>query len=173
MALSFLELMELRVVKALVDRDVTLQHVRQAAQLAAKRFGTRHPFASRRVFTDGRFIFSAVSDEIDAPNVVKWTAGEIDQVVAGPVFDQFLSEIEFDPSTALAMRWWPMGRHVPILIDPARRFGAPIVAGTGVRTATLARLARTTPIRDVAVAYEVEVAQAQAAVAFEGQLAAA
>ncbi len=173
MALSFLELMELRVVKALVDRDLSLQHVRRAAQLAAKRFNTRHPFASRRVFTDGRHIFSAISDEVTAPNVVKWTPGDIDQVVAGPVFDQFLSEIEFDTSTLLAARWWPLGRQVPVVLDPALRFGAPVVAGTGVRTSTLARLARTSSVRDVAVAYEMEVAHAQAAVDFERILSAA
>ena len=108
-----------------------------------------------------------------APNVVKWTRADIDQVVAGPVFDQFLSEIEFDTSTLLAARWWPLGRQVPVVLDPALRFGAPIVAGTGVRTSTLARLARTTTILDVAVAYEIQVAHAQAAVDFERMLSAA
>jgi uncharacterized protein (DUF433 family) len=172
-ALSFLELMELRVVKALVDRDVSLQHVRRAAQVAAERFGTRHPFASRRVFTDGRHIFSAISDEMDAPNVVKWTAAEIDQVVAGPVFDQFLSEIEFDAGTSLAERWWPRGRRVPVVLDPKVSFGAPIVAGTGIRTSALARLAGASSVRDAAIAYEIDLAQARAAVDFEGALAAA
>ncbi len=173
MALSFLELMELRVVKALVDRDVSLQHVRRAAGLAADRFQTRHPFASRRVFTDGRHIFSAVSDEQDAPNIVKWTSAEIDQVVAGPVFDQFLSEIEFDQTTSLATRWWPLGREVPIILDPAISFGAPVIVGTGVRTSTLDRLARASSTRDAAIAFEVELAQAHAAVDFERALAAA
>lgn len=172
-ALSFLELMELRVVKAIVDKGVSLQHVRAAAQLAARRFDTRHPFASRRVFTDGRHIFSAVTDEVHAPNVVRWTAHEIDQVVAGPVFDQFLHEIEFDPTTSLAQRWWPLGREVPVVLDPAISFGAPIVAGTGVRTSVLARLARASSPRDAAVAYEVELAQAEAATEFERVLAAA
>ena len=108
-----------------------------------------------------------------APDVVKWTAREIDQVVAGSVFDQFLHEIEFDPTTALAQRWWPQGREVPIVLDPAVSFGAPVIAGTGIRTSTLARLARTASVRDAAIAYEVDLAQAQAAVAFEQAIAAA
>lgn len=172
-ALSFLELMELRVVKAIVDRGLSLQHVRRAAQLAMRRFDTRHPFASRRVFTEGRHIFSAVSDEPDAPNVVRWTADQIDQVIAGPVFEQFLSEIEFDARTALAERWWPCGREVPVVLDPRVSFGAPVVAGTGVRTSTLARTAGASSVRDAALAYEIELAQAQAAVEFEAALAAA
>jgi uncharacterized protein (DUF433 family) len=173
MALSFLELMELRVVKALIDRGVSLQHVRRAAQLAARRFNTRHPFASQRVFTDGRNVFSAVSHEVHAPNVVKWTDTEIEQVIAGPVFDQFLSEIEFDPTTSLAQRWWPLGREVPIVLDPSISFGAPIIVGTGLRTATLARLAREGSVRDAALAFEVDVSQAQAAMDFERGLLAA
>lgn len=172
-ALSFLELMELRVVKALVDRELSLQYVRRAASLAAGKFGTLHPFASRRVFTDGRHIFSAVSDETDAPDVVRWTAAEIDQVIAGPVFDQFLNEIEFDAMTSLAERWWPCGRDVPVVLDPKISFGAPVIVGTGIRTSTVARLARVSTVRDAAIAYEIDVGRAQAAVAFEGALAAA
>lgn len=172
-ALSFLELMELRVVKAVVDAGVSLQHVRGAAQLAADHFDTDHPFASRRVFTDGRAIFSAVSDDADAPDVVKWRAGEIEQVIAGGVFDQFLHEIEFDDATSLAERWWPMGRTVPVVLDPRVAFGAPIVAGTAVRTNVVARLAREASLDEAAVAYEIERRQAEAAVQFESRLAAA
>lgn len=172
-ALSFLELMELQVVKALVDHELSLQHVRRAAQLAAERFRTRHPFASRRVFTDGRNVFSAVTDDVVAPDVVKWAPAEIDQVIAGPVFEQFLGEIEFDAATSLAERWWPLGRTVPVVLDPGISFGAPIIAGTGVRTSTLARMARASSVRDAAIAYEVDEAQARAAVDFEARLAAA
>lgn len=172
-ALSFLELMELRVVKAVVDAGVTLQHVRQAARLAAEHFDTAHPFASRRVFTDGRAIFSAVSEDADAPDVVKWHRDEIEQVIAGGVFDRFLAEIEFDEATALAGRWWPLGRTRPIVLDPRIAFGAPIVSGTAVRTAIVARLARRTSPEEAAVAYEIERGQVAAAVEFEDLLAAA
>lgn len=172
-ALSFLELMELRVVKAIVDEGVSLQHVRAAARLAADRFHTRHPFASQRVFTDGRHIFSAVSDDVNTPNVVKWTPHEIDQVVAGPVFDRYLREIEFDPTTSLAQRWWPLGREVPVVLDPAIRFGAPVIAGTGIRTSSLVRLVRSSSPRDAALAYEVDLAHVEAAVKFEQALSTA
>lgn len=53
-ALSFLELMQLRVVKAFVDRGAPLQRVRTAARRAREHFTTRHPFASLRVFMDER-----------------------------------------------------------------------------------------------------------------------
>lgn len=172
-ALSFLELMELRVVKAIVDAGVSLQHVRAAAQLASATFDTEHPFASRRVFTDGRAIFSAVTEDVQPPNVVRWQRGDIDQVIAGGVFEQFLREIEFDSRTSLAFRWWPLGRERPVVLDPRISFGAPIVEGTAVRTAVVARMARHASLQEAAVAFELQLQQASAAVAFERELAAA
>lgn len=170
LALSFLELMELRVVKAIVDRGLPLQRVRAAADLARARFSTEHPFASRRVFTDGRAIFSAINDDPTAPDVVKWTPAEIDQVVAGGVFEQFLSEIDFDEASALAHRWWPLGREQPIVLDPAVGFGAPVISGTGLRTSVVARLAQSSSSDEAAIAYEVTRDAVEAALAFEGAL---
>ena len=89
------------------------------------------------------------------------------------MFEHFLAEVDFDARTALAERWWPLGRAVPVVLDPRVNFGAPVVAGTGVRTSTVARLARRASAAEAAVAYELELAQAEAAVAFEEQLAAA
>jgi len=173
MALSFLELMELRVVKAIVGEGVSLQHVRAAARLAAEHFHTDHPFASRRVFTDGRAIFSAVSDDAVGANIVRWRPEDIEQVIAGGVFDQFLREIEFDAATSLAERWWPLGRQTAVVLDPRIAFGAPIVAGTAVRTSVVAQLAATSSVDDAAIAYELERRQAEAAVQFASLLAAA
>lgn len=172
-ALSFLELMELRVVKAIVDKGVPLQKVRAQADLASQRFRTEHPFASQRVFTDGKDIFSALADAVDPPNVVRWRDKDIDQVVSGAVFEQFLQEIEFDQQTALAHRWWPKGRSFPIVLDPRIRFGAPVIEGTAVRTSVVARMASKGTTEEAAVAFELQLGQASAAVEFERELVAA
>jgi uncharacterized protein (DUF433 family) len=171
-ALSFLELMELRVVKSIVDAGIPLQHVRRAAKWASEAFGTDHPFASRRVFTDGRAIFSAVSDD-EPPNVIKWQEGQSEQIIAGPIFDRFLNEIEFDSSTSLAYKWWPLGKEHPVVLDPRLAFGAPVIDGTAVRTSIVSRLAKHSSVKDAAVAYELQLRQAEAAVNFEASLAAA
>lgn len=172
-ALSFLELMELRVVKGIVDKGVSLQQVRAAARVATEHFQTDHPFASRRVFTDGTAIFSAISDDLVPPNIVKWSTREIEQLIAGGIFEQFLDEIEFDAKTALAYRWWPLGRSVPIVLDPRISFGVPVVEGTSVRTTTVARMARHASVEEAAIAYELQLRQVEAAFQFEDALAAA
>ena len=170
-ALSFLELMELRVVKALVDAKLSLQHIRQAGRAAAESFGTTHPFASRRIFTDGKSIVSAMSDQLDAPDVVRWKNGEIDQIVSGKIFEQFLSEIEFDEATGLTNLWWPLGKEVPVVLNPRVCFGAPTIRGRALRTSAVAMMGRLS-VEEAADAYEITSDEVEAAVGFEDMLAA-
>ena len=173
-ALSFVELMELRVVRTLVDSGMSLQAVRTVAQLAAGYFAITHPLASRRLFTDGRNAFAAVhGDDREAPDLVELFRDEVEQIIAGKVFQPFLSEIEFNPTTAIAERWWPQGRSVPIVLDPRIAFGAPTVAGTGIRTSTLARMTAQSSAKDAAQAFELPAKTVEAATAFERQLQAA
>ncbi len=171
LAVSFLELVELFVVKQFRDKNIPLQTVRVAWNHAARAFDTLHPFADRRVFTDGGSIFMALRDDDEAPDVLEISSRRMPfHVVAGPIFHESFQEIEFDDSTALASRWWPRGRQTPIVLDPTIAFGAPVVWGTRVPTATLARYADARPIKEVADAFELPAEQVRAAVTFERQL---
>jgi uncharacterized protein (DUF433 family) len=173
-ALSFVELMELRVVKALVDHGMSLQAVRAVAMVAADYFQTQHPLASRRLYTDGKKAFAALhGDNRDIPDLVELSPHQVEQVIAGEVFQPFLAEVDFNPTSALAERWWPLGKDVPIVLDPAIAFGAPSVAGTAIRTSTLARMIAETDPVETAAAFQLEPAQATAAWDFEQQLHAA
>jgi uncharacterized protein (DUF433 family) len=172
-AVSFVELMELRVVKELIHSGVSLQAVRVAANLASQHFATAHPFASRRVYTDGRRVFAEVAGRSEAhPDFVELSRWKIEQVIAGGIFEPFLKEIDFDEVTSLAERWWPLGRDYPVVLDPAIAFGAATIAGTRTRTTTLARMAEHTSTEAAADAFAVDLRAAVAAVRFEAQLAA-
>ena len=170
-ALSFVELMELRVVKALLDFDMSLQAVRSVANVAAEYFGTEHPLASKRLYTDGRKAFAAVlGDDRDEPDLVELSRNRIQQVIAGKVFHPFLAEIDFNPKTALAERWWPRGKKVPVVLDPQIAFGAPIVAGTAIRTSTLVRMADEVGAAETADAFDLKMSDVEAAQDFEQTL---
>jgi uncharacterized protein (DUF433 family) len=171
-ALSFYELMELRVVKGLIDQGISLQRVRQTAALCAREFQTQHPFASRRVYTDGTRVYAALSRD-DVPDVIELSERRRLQVILGEVVQPFLKEIDFDETNLLAHRWWPMGRSVPVVLDPRIAFGSPVLQGTAIRTSVAARMAATVPREEVAEAYDVDLARIEAAVEFEEQLAAA
>lgn len=172
LAVSFLELVELIVVKQFRDKGIPLQTVRVAWNHAAKAFNTIHPFANQRVFTDGGQIFMALREDEFAPDVLEVSSRRTPfQIIAGPVFRHSLQEIEFDKRTELARRWWPQGRDVPVVLDPTIAFGAPILFGTRVPTAILARYAETRPVEAVADAFELGSERIEAAVNFERQLA--
>lgn len=172
LSVSFLELVELFVVKQFRDNGIPLQTVRVAWNHAARAFKTLHPFADRRVFTDGGHIFMALrEDELWADVLEVSTRRMPFQVIVGPIFKHSFDEIEFDKRTELACRWWPQGRQVPIVLDREIAFGAPVVAGTRVPTSFIARFAKTRSIPVVAEAFELLPAQIDAAVRFESRLA--
>ena len=171
-ALSFLELMELRVVRAFVEKGVPLQRVRAAARTIGDLFGTEHPFAHRRVYTDRNQIFVALSDAGVEPALLQVSGRRASsQLIAGGIFDRYVEEIDFEVESALAERWYPLGRSVPVVLDPRIAFGAPVVAGTRIRTDVLALYASGNTVPVVAKAFELDAARIQAAVDFETHLA--
>jgi uncharacterized protein (DUF433 family) len=107
------------------------------------------------------------------PDVIELTERKRLQVILGQVVQPFLQEIDFDESTLLAYRWWPMGRSVPVVLDPRIAFGSPVLEGTAIRTSVAARTAATEPPEDVAEGFEVTLSRVEAAMEFEAQLAAA
>ncbi len=173
-AISFLELMELKVVRRFRNEGIPLQTVRVAWQHAARAFDTQHPFADRRVFTDRGKIFMAVEDDRQkVPQLVLEISSRQRpfQLVAGPIFAESLQEVEFDDKTNLVTQWWPLGRDVPIVLDPRIAFGAPVVAGTRIPTSTLALYTIGNSVPAVADAFSLEPSQVDAAVGFEAELA--
>ncbi len=173
-AVSFLELMELKVVRRFRNEGIPLQTVRVAWQHAARAFDTQHPFADRRVFTDRGRIFMAVEDDRqEVPQLVLEISSRKRpfQLIAGPIFAESLQEVEFDDATNLVRQWWPLGRGVPIVLDPRIAFGAPVVSGTRIPTSTLALYTIGNSVPAVADAFSLEPSQVDAAVGFEAELA--
>ena len=106
----------------------------------------------------------------DEPDLVELSRNRIQQVIAGKVFHPFLAEIDFNPKTALAERWWPRGKKVPVVLDPQIAFGAPIVAGTAIRTSTLVRMADEVGAAETADAFDLKMSDVEAAQDFEQTL---
>jgi uncharacterized protein (DUF433 family) len=53
------------------------------------------------------------------------------------VLKPYLEQLEFGID-GVASRWWPMGKHAGVLVDPRIAFGAPIVEDTRIPASTLA-----------------------------------
>ena len=174
-ALSFLELMELRVVVALLEfPGISLQKIRRAGDQASELLNTRHPFASRRIFTDGREILASLEAGTGADSdLVELTLRRNNQIASGDILRPVLDEIDYSEDTALAELWWPWTKSVPIVLNPRIMFGAPTIAPTRITTSMLARLAKHGPEHELAVAYDVPDEAVARAVEFEEALQAA
>ena len=84
----------------------------------------------------------------------------------------YLHQLDFEEG--FARRWFPRGRSVPIVLDPEVSFGAPVVAGTGIQTATLSGMIEAGETAEsVAWWYRLGIPLVDAAVHFERSLSAA
>ncbi len=169
---TFLDLIELLVVKGFRKEGVPLKHIRIAAEVASELFQTAHPLATQHLQTDGRHIFARVQEERGFFGLV--SLSERGQWVFAGAVERYLREIDYDLETRLARRWWPAGRGGSVVIDPKVAFGAPHIASTGIPTTVLYEpiAAGDDPVA-VARWFRVEPEQVEAAVRFEREIRAA
>lgn len=171
---SFLDLVDLLFVKQFLDYGVSLQKVRRALDEARGLLGTDH-FARQTFFTDGGSIFLRLqegdaADRGDA--ILELMSGG--QWVIAPVIRELAQQIEFESPKGLAKRWYPLGRSRPVVLDPMVAYGAPSIAGRGVKTTNIHDLfvAEGESLASVRAWWGLSDDEIQAAVDFERQLAA-
>jgi hypothetical protein len=167
-ALSFLDLIEVRFVDAFLSRGVTWRVLRVTHDRAREISGTDHPFCTREFRTDGHSVFTEVSRNLRESAVLDLFQNQLGFT---RVISPYLKGLEFEDQ--VVTRWWPLGRRQPVVIDGARSFGQPIIFKEGVPTAILNRAYLVEDsIERVASWFEVEKRSVRAAVKYESQLAA-
>lgn len=136
--LGFRDLMEMRTAHAFMVQGVSAQKIRRAAERARELMGIDHPLSTNRFKTDGQRIFLEVARENggDAELLDLFSK----QYAFKRIIASSLKDIDFDDGVTPS-RWWPLGKAKGILVDPARAFGRPIDAGSGVPTGILANAA--------------------------------
>lgn len=133
-AVTFLDLVELLFAKSVLDQGVTLQRLRKALAEAQKYIGSDHPFAQRKLYLLGKDLFIEVPDTAHSVLVDLLSRGQlgIPEVVV-----RLGKRIDFDDGSGFAQRYWPLGKKGAVVLDPSVAFGAPTIAGTGIRTANI------------------------------------
>jgi uncharacterized protein (DUF433 family) len=167
---SFLDLVDLLFVKRFLEYGFSLQKIRRALVEAEKIIGGHH-FAQRCYFTDGRNIYLKVKNR-GVENLMQLLSGG--QWVIAEVIKHIAEQIDFDQATGFAEKWYPAGRGSRIVLDPRVCFGAPSIAGRGVRTANVLDLflAESRKAANVAEWMQLDLQDVEAAVEFERVLAA-
>ena len=127
-SISFADLMEAKVIAAFYIHGVQIQTVRKAIEIAREFFRLERPFSSEIFQTDGKRIFLELGDTVSGDE------GLLDVVTNQRTFREIVSptfkNIDFEESTAV--RWWPLGKNNPVVVDPSRSLGRPIDNSTGV-----------------------------------------
>jgi uncharacterized protein (DUF433 family) len=135
-ALTFVELVELLYVRAFHELGVSWKTIRDAADVAARLFDSQHPFALRQVYLDPDSVLYGAVAEADGTEALVELSGHGQQAFP-QVLKPYLEQLEFGVG-GVAERWWPMGRHAGIVVDPRIAFGAPVVEDTRIPASTLA-----------------------------------
>lgn len=133
--IGFRDLMEVRIVKAFIQHNVSLRVIRTAINSAREIFVTDYPFTANRFLTDGKSIFyEALRDEgaVELTDLVKR------QIVFEHIIrPELYAGIEFT-SSGQAKRWFPLKKSDDIVLDPEISFGKPILTDFGIRTDIIA-----------------------------------
>lgn len=175
-ALSFLDLIEVRMVKAFLDKGVGMRAIRAAAVSAAEILQSPHPFCLERFKTDGRTVFAQLVADPHANIERESRAPMLDlvkrQVAIREVMEPLLLQVDYEDD--LSARWWPRGRRSGVVLDPRKSFGSPIVASCAIPTEILAdAYVAEGSVAAAAKWYDVHPRAVRDAVAFERWLSAA
>jgi uncharacterized protein (DUF433 family) len=120
---SFLQLAEIVVVSRFRQRKVKLDTLRQAHAYACQTLKLEYPFAWLHLKTNGIHVFSDfLKTHPDASLLTLDKKGQL--TLPGNVIQAL--EL-FDYEEEFAARWYPIGRNVPIVIDPRYGAGRPTI----------------------------------------------
>jgi len=171
--LTFAELMEIHFIQMFRSEGVSFQTIRKTAKVLSTRLDTPYPFTVRRFDTDGRTIFATLVKERPKGMVVEDL--ERQQYVFQQIVRPFFRKLDYDTTDDSISRFWPLHKQGRVVLDPARKFGKPIDAETGVSTAAIYEAVLAGDGQKPAVVarwLDIPLAAVNAAVAFEKSRAA-
>lgn len=130
---SFLDMVDLLIVKEFMKRGFTLQHLRPALAEVRERLGTHH-FARSEFYTSGKEIILKLPK--DGVMIALLTGG---QIAISEIVKKLSTKLDFENVTefGFARRYYPQGKNGSIVVDPQISFGRPTLIGHGVATSSI------------------------------------
>lgn len=130
LALGFLDLLEVAFLGRIVQaaerqgRAPSWKAIRTAAETARRVLNTDHPFAVRRIHTDGRRIFAEAQQATGDAALYDLVGDNF--AIYDVLAESFIASVAFEDD--MPRRWMPDGRFPRIVVDPRRAVGRPIEA---------------------------------------------
>ena len=130
---SFLQMIEIMVAGRFRKstpgrRPVPFKVVRDAYSNAQQLFGIEYPFAHMRLASISGHIVNFLQSDDPASSFQVMDLPE--QWTLPGLLEDTIDQIEYDHD--LASRWYPIGKRVPIVVDPRVSTGLPVIDGRGV-----------------------------------------
>jgi len=133
--ISFLELAEIVVVGRFRRKTVKLERLRRAHKYARDELHVEYPFASLKLKTDGAHVLHVFEETEPGASLLA-----LDQFGQWTLPGAVVKTLEdFDFEEELAARWFPVGRNVPIVIDPRYGAGKPTIPDRRLTVETIYR----------------------------------
>ncbi|MEO5715390.1 MAG: DUF433 domain-containing protein [Luteolibacter sp.] len=133
---GFHALIELFTIAQLRKRNISMPTIRQTREELMERFETAHPFALEGLMTSGKKLIKSLDED------VLLELGTRGQTAFSKVLEPFCASLDFDQASALASRYYPLGRNQPIVVDPKHAFGRPVIEGTNLTAEAIMALIR-------------------------------
>lgn len=123
-AVNFYSLIEIHIFSLLREKGVKPNKIIEAHRTLARFYGTKFPFATKPVYSDGGTIFFGEN----SPMIV---ANRTLQMVITEFLEPYCEKISFNEDK-LAEEYYPMGKDKSIVVNPNHQFGTPTITGTNI-----------------------------------------
>ena len=137
---SYMQMVEAAFVGTFRSLGAPLPRIRELRDRLANAFGAEFPFGVADFPAHGLDVaadFCRNANALSGLIVASPSGGE----AWHPLVAERIAQCDYDNEYGVALRWFFLGRAVPLLIDPGISFGSPIVPG-GIATWALAGLFR-------------------------------
>ena len=172
-AVSFLQFIEIVVAGRLRKAErASYKKIHEAYRNALDQYNFEYPFAHMELKAIGGHIVHHIrgtpqSESVQSLDALpQWTLPGLVQI------DEVTSQLDYEGQ--LASKWWPVGKDVPIVVDPRFSAGSPTVAGRGVTISTIYKRFSIgkLPVDFLMEDFDLEREQIEEAIRFGGKLAA-
>jgi uncharacterized protein (DUF433 family) len=131
-AVNFYSLIEFFIYFQCRENGMSAQKFKKYHRELSKIFHTKYPFAHYKIRTDFKNIWAEVSN-----NLVK--ADGKTQYDILPILDKFLHNVSYGENN-MAIKYYPLGREIKVVVDPKHQFGQPVIEGTRIKTKSIYNL---------------------------------
>jgi uncharacterized protein (DUF433 family) len=135
--LSFRDLIEVMFVHSFRKHGLSWATIRHASEHARELVEDDHPFSTLRFRTDGQTVFADMAQKSGRKSLLDLIRRQY--ALRSVLLPSLVAQLDFTGTGKRSpLRWWPAGRSHSVVVDPARRFGEPIVNREGIPTRVLA-----------------------------------